>query len=290
MMGVNCKYCKSNSIIKYGTRKSRDSRIQIFLCRSCKRFFSENTAFLRMRHKGKTITIALDLYCKNVSLRRISEHLNIIYGIKVTHVTILNWIRRYSTELNNFTKNLMINNSGSIHVDEMMVNIKGKWYWWWEAIDKDTKVILSTHLSRARKLSDAKSVFSGIKRRSNNNIDNVVTDGLPSYRKAFTKIFHTQSKPRPEHIKLIQFFDKVNNNVIERFHGSLRERTKIMRGFNKPHSAKKILDLWIIYYNFIRLHQTLDMTPAEAGGMNLSLNGNNRWMQMIELSNKRRVL
>jgi transposase-like protein len=283
-MEIECRYCRSKDIIKYGTKNNKVGKTQIFLCKACNKFFSDNTTFFRMKHKGEIITVVLDLYCKNVSLRRIVEHLKLVYGVKITHVTVLNWIRKYSEKFKKFTKNLKANNSNSIHVDEMMVNIDGKWYWWWEALDKENKMILSTHLSKTREISDAIKVFSEVKRKSTNKIDNIVTDGLHAYEKAYTKTFYTLKTPRTNHIKLIRFFDKVNNNVIERLHGSIRERTKVMRGFDKPYSARKILELWTTYYNFIRPHYSLGSTPAEISGINLPLNGGNRWLELIKLS------
>lgn len=283
-MEIECRYCKGKNIVKHGTKNNRIGKTQIFLCKTCNKFFSDSTTFFRMKHKGEIITVALDLYCKNVSLRRIVEHLKLVYGVKITHVTVLNWIRKYSEKFKEFTKGLKANNGNSIHVDEMMVNINGKWYWWWEAFDKDTKLILSTHLSKTRETSDAIRVFSDAKRKMNNKPEYIVTDGLNAYEKAYTKTFYTLKTPRPQHKRLVRFFDKVNNNPIERLHGSVRERTKVMRGFDKPHSARKILDLWTTYYNFIRPHLSLGTTPAEASGINLPPNGGNRWLELIKLS------
>ena len=154
-MTVRCKYCGGINVIKHGKKYNKSGKFQIYYCKDCKRYFSENTTFKKMRFKGELITVALDLYCKNVSLRRIAEHLNLVYGVKVSHVTILNWIRRYSTLFKEFAQNLLAENGDTIHVDEMMVNIKGKWYWWWEVLDEKTRVILSTHLSKTRETSDA---------------------------------------------------------------------------------------------------------------------------------------
>jgi len=77
----------------------------------------------------------------------------------------------------------------------------------------------------------------------------------------------------------------VNNNIVERLMGSARERTKVMRGFKDPLSANTILDGWVTYYNFIRPHMSLGgMTPAEKIGIEMGLNGGNRWENLIECS------
>jgi hypothetical protein len=54
--------------------------------------------------------------------------------------------------------------------------------------------------------------------------------------------------------------------------------------FSNPENAKKILDGWQIYYNYIRPNQTLNgFTPAEASGIQLGL-GDNKWLSLIRKS------
>ena len=38
------------------------------------------------------------------------------------------------------------------------------------------------------------------------------------------------------------------------------------------------------YYNFIKIHQTIGKTPAEASNINIGLNDGNRWLKLLELS------
>lgn len=242
-----------------------------------------------MRYKEETIIAVMDLYFRNVSLRGIQGHLKQTRGIKVSHVTILNWVRKYSKLLKEYTDNLKIDNSGSIHADEMMINVNGKMVWLWNVMDKNSKFVISTHLSKARKLSDAKRIFYETDSKLNKNPDVIVTDGLPAYKRAFNKVFWTKRKPRVRHEKLVSFMEKINNNVVERLHGTIRERTKIMRGFDKFNSARTILGGFVFYYNFIRPHGSLNgLTPAEASGVNLHLNGN-RWSELLRLSTENMV-
>ncbi len=65
---------------------------------------------------------------------------------------------------------------------------------------------------------------------------------------------------------------KLSNNVIERFHNTLKERIKIMRGFGSEKGAENVLDGFVIQYNFMRPHTTLrGKTPAQAAGMDLPI-------------------
>lgn len=56
-----------------------------------------------------------------------------------------------------------------------------------------------------------------------------------------------------------------HNNFIERFHGTLKQRTKVMRGMKNPDTARLLLDGWLMHYNYFRPHESLrGKTPAEA--------------------------
>jgi len=62
---------------------------------------------------------------------------------------------------------------------------------------------------------------------------------------------------------------KLSNNIIERFHNTLKDRIKTLRGFGSKDVARNSLDGFVIQYNFIRNHMTLGRTPAQATGLNL---------------------
>jgi len=116
----------------------------------------------------------------------------------------------------------------------------------------------------------------------------VVTDSLRAYEHAITKEFHTMKIPRTEHIRVPNIRNRSNNNMVERLHGTIRERNKVMRGLEDKETAQTIIDGFRIYYNFIRPHQALNgKTPAEQAEMNLKL-GQNKWLSLVKRSIKNR--
>jgi len=92
----------------------------------------------------------------------------------------------------------------------------------------------------------------------------IVADGLRAYQDAITKEFFTLKAPRTEHIRIPNIRDKSNNNIVERLHGTIRQRNKVMRGLDVEESAQTMMDGLRIYYNFLRPHTALNgKTPAQ---------------------------
>jgi transposase-like protein len=92
----------------------------------------------------------------------------------------------------------------------------------------------------------------------------VVTDGLRAYQDAITKEFFTVKVPRTEHVRIPNIRDRSNNNMVERLHGTIRQRNKVMRGLDDEETAQTMMDGLRVYYNFMRPHMALNgQTPAQ---------------------------
>ena len=104
-----------------------------------------------------------------------------------------------------------------------------------------------------------------------------ITDGLPAYMKSSKKIFGKDTlHTRHMHLK----GDKQNNKM-ERFNGSFRDREQAFRGLKKQDSS--IIDGYYIYYNFIRKHLALNgLTPSESA--EIIIDGKNKWKILIQNS------
>jgi transposase-like protein len=91
-----CVYCGSDDIIKHGTRNTKIGIKTRMLCNHCNQTFTlENEAgFEKMQVTAKMVTVALDLYFKSTSLRKIVDHLDQFYERHLHHTTILFWARK----------------------------------------------------------------------------------------------------------------------------------------------------------------------------------------------------
>ena len=106
----------------------------------------------------------------------------------------------------------------------------------------------------------------------------IVTDGLPSYHVAINKEFKTNIG-ETEHLGKVGITHHPNNNVVERLHGTVREREKTMRGLKVKDTP--IVEGHRLYYNFIREHEALDgKTPSEEAG--ITIEGENKWLTLMK--------
>jgi transposase-like protein len=88
----------------------------------------------------------------------------------------------------------------------------------------------NTSNSSNREIADARKVLAQASTVSQTRPMAVVTDGLRSYQDAITKEFFTLKAPRTQHVRIPNIRDKSNNNMVERLHGTIRQRNKVMRG------------------------------------------------------------
>lgn len=279
-----CRFCGSINIIRWGYRKTETVKKPRFKCKDCEKTFVMDEGFAKMRFDPKIITLALDLYFKGVSLRKISHHIKQFYGLKISQMGVYRWLQKYGKVINSYVNQLEPELSEAWNTDEMKVKCGGKWVWLWNCMDSGTRFLLASQISGKREVADARKVFQTAKERANAKPSVMTTDGLQAYIKAFKKEFFTLKNPRTKHIRKPRFVDLKNNNIVERVNGTVREREKVMRGLKTEDSAQVIVDSMRNYYNFIRPHQSLDgKTPAEEANINLEL-GNNKWMSLIKKS------
>ncbi len=271
-----CPFCKSKSFIKWGFRFNCTTKKQRWKCKDCSKLFTIDDGFFKMKHKREVITCCLNLYMNGMSLRKVVNHFNQFSEYQVSHQSVLNWIRRYAKMLKPFMDSFDLNLSRVYHTDEIFVKCKGEQHYFWNSLDKGTRMLIATHYSEKRDSKSARILFMKMKYKPLT----IFTDGLQGYRKAFKKVFYSRYKDKQvEYIRLKADKDK-RNNIAERIQGTIRERIKVMRCFSNKESAKLILDLFVVYYNCLRVHQGINKTPIEQAGVNLNL-GKNKWLDLI---------
>jgi transposase-like protein len=290
---LTCKFCGSENVVKRGFRNTERGKVQRFFCKDCKRFFIVDEGFEKMKATPETVTVALDLYFKGISMRAIVDHLKQFYSVEVSHVAVYKWIRKYIAMMKKYCDQLVPRVSGIWHSDEMTLNIKDlgnheNLRWAWNVIDNESRFWLATQITEKREIADARKVLAQASSISQTKPMAVVTDGLRAYQDAITKEFFTLKAPRTEHIRIPNIRDRSNNNMIERLHGTIRQRNKVMRGLDDEQTAQTMMEGMRIYYNFIRPHMALNgKTPAQKANIDAKPN-DARWLSLIKNASRQR--
>ena len=277
---MNCKYCNSEKVVKNGKVKGT----QVYKCKECEHRFFQNGSFSKMRSEKNFIVAALNFYYDGLSLRKAQRNLEQIFGEHISQVTLLNWIKKYSLLVKEYVTTQMPQLSGMWHEDETMLGCEGRNVWFWEMIDEDTKFMVASHLSNTRTFEDTVAIFKKGLQQSKVKPRAVFVDGCNAYKSAFNKVFYTMRKDtRPELVQRVGIRARETNNIVERLHGTLKDRTRCMRGLKSYDSTKLLLEGWSVHYNCVRPHQSLgNKTPAQAARMQVP----NTWKGLIDEATK----
>lgn len=271
----NCKYCGSNKqVVRFGSYKG----VQRWWCKKCRRKFTASDALPKMKTPVSHIASALSLYYGGMSLNAIRRHMTQQYGYAPSESTLYDWLTRFS-ELAVKEAKKHKPDVGDVWVaDETVLKIGGKNVWFWDIIDAKTRFLLASHLSTSRNQYDARLLMHRAAMRASKPPKTIITDQLAAYLEGVAWNFGRQTR----HIAAKDLRATPGTQLIERFHSSLKTRTKVMRGLKKIETAKLLMDGWLVHYNFFRPHESLgDKTPADKAGIVFPFDD---WMDVTRLS------
>lgn len=265
-----CKYCGSKHIVRYGHYQN----VQRWWCKDCKRKFVHNDALPKMKTPIIQVASALSMFYEGMSLHGIRRNLEQTYRNYPSSSTIYEWVVRFTKLAVKLAKDYKPNVGDVWIADETVLKIEGDKVWFWDLIDNKTRFLLASHMSLTRTTHDARVLLARAATRAEKPPETVITDKLPAYTDAIELNFGADTK----HIQAKGLTR--SKNIIERFHGSLKARTKVMRGLKTRKSAKLITDGWLVHYNFFRHHEALgDKTPAQKAGIKFPFRN---WLDVVE--------
>jgi transposase-like protein len=281
---IPCDKCGSIRVIKFGF----DSGKQTFYCKDCKHKFREPSMIKKAKFTPEFVTLTLDLYFSGLSLRKIARTIGTHFSIDVNYSTIYTWIQKYVPMIAEYVNSLSPELSKEWHADELFVKVRGgseykgnkHMGFLWNIMDRQTRYLIASKVSQLRDTSGAVAAFQeAAKNVHGNNPETVYTDSLRSYYQAIPNgVKHARNcgvgKPHE------------TNNRIERLNGTLRERTKVQRGWKKLDSP--LAEGQRIQYNFVKPHMALEgKTPAQVAG--IDVRGWNRLLDMAVSDKKKRA-
>jgi len=262
---IKCKYCGSSNMKRYGHQGSE----QLWWCADCQRKQTGKDTLFKMRYPSNQIATALRLYYEGLSLDAIQEEFQHQFNAHVATSTLYEWIQEFTNEAILREREFKPVIGDEWIADETAIVVRGKtntgshydrYYWLLDVIDSKTRFLLATRISPTRSIGDVEEVMNDASRRAGKAPSRILTDKMQGYTQGIKiafdgKVQHIQTKP---------FVEVDSTNIVERFHGTVKDRIKVLRGFKSADNAKQILDGWLIYYNFFRPHEALNgKSPAE---------------------------
>jgi putative transposase len=275
IQGISCKYCGSKAVVKFGSYEG----IQRHWCKACNRKFRANDHLFNMKTPYYQVSSALDDYFKGDSISEIRDSLHTHFNNCPSTKTIYGWITKYTNEAVSQYKDYIPQVSDTYIGDETVLKIGGKKYWCIAIIDKDTRFLLGVKLSTNRSGQDIADLLKQIKAMVGKPPKKILTDGWGGYREAIEQVYGSDSK----HIVTEPFTsDPDNTELIERWNGTLKERTKSLRGLKSVESANRFLAGFLAWYNYMRPHESLNgMTPAEKAKIKYTAKS---WVDIVRTS------
>jgi transposase-like protein/predicted nucleic acid-binding Zn finger protein len=280
-----CLFCHSTDLKKFGLRHNKYGDLQRFLCAGCKKTFSVNLGFEKMKHNPQGITMAMQLYFSGESLRNTARSLRLI-GVQVSYRTVLNWINKYTALMEKYLDKITPQVSDTWRADELFLTVRGNMTYLYALMDDQTRFWIAQEVADTKFTADLRPLFQLGKKVAGKQPKTLITDGAPNFHEAYEKEFWPNKiANRTEHIREIAFNGVRHNNKMERMNGELRQREKVMRTLEKPDTA--ILSGMQIYHNYVRPHEALKgQTPSEAAG--IKVEGQDKWLTLIQNASKQK--
>jgi putative transposase len=291
---LRCESCGSSTVVANGIRHNKSGDVPTYLCRGCGHRFSGLIGFKRRRSDPEVIGLALDLYFRGLSIRKIVEHFQQTKGLVVSRMCVYRWVTHFGKLAAEWMDAQGARTSDRWHIDETVVNVNGDPRYLWNVLDHETRFLLATHVSKNRSLTNTRIPLHKAKAATPDRPVDVLSDGMKTYPEALSKELGRRAKPTDDpklvrgkawfspHRRVPSIRAKESNNRIERFHGTEKERFKVMRAFDNDLGTSALSEGLRAHYNLVRTHQALGMTPGEAAG--IPLGDGFRWKRLIKLA------
>jgi putative transposase len=276
-----CKYCGSKNAVKYGKRR----RVQYYLCRDCGHTFAGNNALPGMRFPPEQIAASINMFYDGLSIDAIRRQLESLYKACPSDSTVHTWIVRFTKAAAKEVKISNVKVGDLWIVGETVLNTnEDKDVWLWDIMDDKTRFLLASLMLSSRTMQNANKLMSRAVKAAGHPPKILNLDKRKAHLDGIEIVFGDDtSHPQQE-----GFMVEPNMNMIERFHGTLEARIKVIRRMKKNETAKLIMEGWLVHYNFFRPQEALNnKTPGELAKATFPYKS---WQELIIGSNSQNAI
>ncbi len=223
---VVCKNCGSDAVIKFGSYKG----VPRFYCKACKRKFKGDSDSFHMKVPADYVSSALSMYYSGMSVNDIRTNLKQEHDYYPPKSSVYQWIEKYTKLAHKQFQNEHPQVGDTWIADETMLDIDGGYkVWFYDIIDKDTRFLIASRVALSRTTKDAELLMESAKKRAGKSPKEILTDSNYSYVDGIERVFGSET----DHVQTTPFKTDPDNSTseIERFHGTLKDRTKVFRSF-----------------------------------------------------------
>jgi putative transposase len=261
---VKCKNCGSEAVVKYGSYKG----VPRYWCKVCHRKFKADEDVFHMKVPAEYVNRAVGEYYAGLSINDVRNLLKQDFNYYPSKSVVFDWVNKYTGIATKQFKDCHPKVGDTWIADETMLDLDGQHkVWFYDIIDEDTCYLLASRVALSRTTHDAEMLMREARKRAGKAPKEVITDKNYSYLDGVEQAFGADT----EHIQGGPFKFKTTGEStakIERFHGTLKDRTKVIRAFRDLETLIQFTDGWLIYYNYFRPHTALEgKTPAEKAGI-----------------------
>ena len=273
---IACIHCGSTAVVKFGSYKG----VPRYWCKVCKRKFKADGSVFHMKSPAEYVSSALGMYYSGSSISDIRNHLRQEYGYYPSKHIVFEWVDKYTSVASKQFLDSEPSLGNTWIADETVLKLdKGINVWFWDIIDADTRFLIASRASLTRNAKDAQILMEKAHKKAGKYPKEVITDKLGSYNDGISLGLQGYS----EHIQGSPFNVRESGestSQIERFHGTIKDRTKVMRSFRNMDTLNQFMDGYLVFYNYFKPHESLGgKTPAEASKIDYSIK---HWKDLIQ--------
>ncbi len=257
---VNCKYCASTNIVRYGTFQG----MQRYFCKNCRRKFADNDALPGMKTPVWIISLALNCYYRGMSLGAIQQEINRRHGAYYAQSSIYNWIIRFSTAAAGQAQTFQLE-AGDKLFFAVTPAAKGRNpLYFLDVFDLHRKSLLASQLQENITPSAVSKLIRSIE-----------FDAVPTSRHTVTILlapeladFKSELIGSDPGLAAGIFIQEADAAVVKEFAVLLKKRRRVVHNFRDISRAQILLSAWRMHYNFLnnKVKPKLKMPYGESNG------------------------